>query len=685
MQKYMGAIISVVVFVVIIAVVVADELEWSWKPFDYARITELDYTAVVVDEPDGDGKVVVTERLTFEIHAASRYELFWELWRDLPEKYVDGVMVKYKVNSVKQILDGQSEKIEYQPSRKLYWYDSEFTDTANGLGPGKWYHSEGPYSEAMQRYECVLIYVDGLYRETVVFEIEYELYNASLRYNDCSQLYLTLFSEDAVKHLKSLKGQILVPSDIMPRPGNYEAFTYGTNAHAFPFAESDTANPGYHTFSFELDRQQLKFRPYNQYIEFILNSYGEDRHIFTRHASGNYYYYDDVLHEFRQEQAEYEALPTNFLVAKLVLLLLSLALAFLAAKIALGVDKMMKKKYAFYESAEKFEQYKEIPGELDPGFAAALVSCKHKSPKDNKDVYAALMLSLIRKNYIKLEKITEEQDWNPRNTKVVVAYNPAQTYPEGQEAPIMKPLTPTEGLYFNLILRHTTGEMAMTAFQDGVLMDCENTDYFVKNTQNAIIDVGMSEGYFQKPEYTEPKKRLKVWAWVLGIVGVLFMAAVNPIAYQTRLDLAFGAFFVLGAALVGAAVYLGLVSKKYVLLTQFGEDEYAKWRGLYNFLKAETLAKSLVADDPDTLELYLVYAAAFGISSKIDSIEIKCKNSENAHMRPMYRNPYFRSRGFYRSGRSFGAATRSASSTARSGGGGGYGGGRGGGGGGGGH
>ncbi len=39
---------------------------------DYARITDVEYKAVVVDEPDSEGKVIITERLTFDVHAAFR-------------------------------------------------------------------------------------------------------------------------------------------------------------------------------------------------------------------------------------------------------------------------------------------------------------------------------------------------------------------------------------------------------------------------------------------------------------------------------------------------------------------------------------------------------------------------------------------------------------------------------------
>ena len=95
---------------------------------DYARITDVDYQAILVDEPNESGKLLITERLTYDIHAASKNNLFWELWRDLPEDYVDGLKVDYKVNYVKQINKDGTE-VEYTESPKLYWDDSDYTDT----------------------------------------------------------------------------------------------------------------------------------------------------------------------------------------------------------------------------------------------------------------------------------------------------------------------------------------------------------------------------------------------------------------------------------------------------------------------------------------------------------------------------------------------------------------------------
>jgi len=116
------------------------------------------------------------------------------------------------------------------------------------------------------------------------------------------------------------------------------------------------------------------------------------------------------------------------------------------------------------------------------------------------------------------------------------------------------------------------------------------------------------------------------------------------------------------------------------LLTRFGEDEYAKWRGFYNFLNNDKLMKELIVPDLAVWERYLIYATAFGISHKvIKALNVRFPNAGDS---PVLGNPYFRTRSYYSGCRSVRAATRTASS---GGGGGGGSGGRGGGGGGGGH
>lgn len=127
-----------IIFIILIFIIsYIDEFSYLFEdlnlnPFDYARITNVDYKAEVVDEPGSNGKIIVTERLTFDIHAASKNNLFWELWRDLPESYIDGVKVDYRVKSVKQILEDGTE-IVYKESPKLYWDDSDYTNTSRRI------------------------------------------------------------------------------------------------------------------------------------------------------------------------------------------------------------------------------------------------------------------------------------------------------------------------------------------------------------------------------------------------------------------------------------------------------------------------------------------------------------------------------------------------------------------------
>lgn len=703
-------------------VVLADALASVENPFDYARITDVEYKAVVVDEPDSEGKIVVTERLTFDVHAASRSNTFWELWRDLPEDTIDGVKVHYNVNSVKQILEDGTE-IVWEESPQLYWEDEDYVNTNTELGPGKWFHSEGPYDEDERQYECLLFYVDGLYREEVVFEIEYEMYNATLKYADCSDLYICMYSGETIEYLDSYKAEILIPNEDMPAEGNYVYSTYGTNNYCFPVEESSTANPGYHTFSFELDESDLKFRPYNEYIEFDLVSYGDDKHAFADYAPDNWYTSDNVLQEIIDAQSQYTNEAIFFTMLKIVVLIASILGSALILGYAFASKWFIKKKYNLHQPTVDIDYYRDIPSDLDPNFASALVFSKHKAPKDDSGVYSAILLSLARKKYIELSEQAYNNDVQitikKRPTQIPgqmtmssttstndMFYGAASIANSGMESvtpvettePIVleiyyEPLTPCEEYYYNLLIRHATGDtISMSTFQYRVSKDYSNTDTFVRNMDRSIVNIGIQQGYFQKADYTQPKKKLRGTSTFFWVCAIILLIIFNYVSYKTRLDLAYGSFFILGIAFIISAILLRIQSRKYVLLTQFGEDEYAKWRGLYNFLNSDTLIHERTYIELPIWEKYLVYATAFGLSEKIiKAISINCPEAASSEM---LSNPCYRSRRFHHSiGRSFRSATRTASYTARSGGGG-YGGGggfsyggggRGGGGGGGGH
>ena len=694
---------------------------------DYARITDIDYKAVLVDEPNDGGKVIITERLTYDIHAASKNNLYWELWRDLPEDEVDGLKIDYKVNYVKQINEDGSV-INYTESPKLYWEDSDYVSSL--YGPYKWYHSVGPYSEYMRRYECVFFYVDGLYRGDITFEIQYEMNNAALKYSDVSELYLTMYSEDTIKYLDSFKGQILIANKDMPKEGNYLAHTFGTNNYTFAFEESDTLNPGYHTFIFDLDKDDLKFKWYNQFIEFTLLSYNDDRHIFTDYAPDNIYSNDVYLDEALTAINEYDQIKVDAIDMKIKVLLIAIAGSILLLFLTFRRDRKIRKQHQFYKPTQDIQYVRDIPSDLDPHFASELVFIKNKNKIDLGNSYSALLLSLVRKGYIELKKIDSSKDWVFDNILIKLLYEPINNITtigavnfknnvilnKNDDSMInnnvsnntisvdnncvteqlryningkqLEMLSENEESYFNLIVKYATVDtITMSTFQKRVSNDYVNTDMFVNSVNNSIVNIGISQGYFQKADFKGLKTKTNLLANNYIVFGLVIMIIGNWIMSMTRLDFAYGALFIVGLVMILCGCYLKKKKNKYVLLTQYGEDEYAKWRGLYNFLNSATLMNEKTVIELPLWEKYLVYATAFGISDKvIKAIKIRCPDVSNS---VILSNNYYYSHNFRIYGRSFRSATNRAtfvSKSIKSGGSTFYGGGgRGGGGGGGGH
>lgn len=631
---------------------------------DYARITDIECRAVVIDEPGSQGKIHITERLTFDIHAASKDNLFWELWRDLSEEEVDGVYVTYNVLSVKQILDSGQEII-YKKSPKLYWDDSDFLSSNTVYGPGKWYHSKGPYSEEDRQYECLLFYVDGLYREEVTFEIEYEMYNASLRYDDCSYLYVTLYGGEDVEHLKSFKAEILVPNKDMPSKGNYETYGYGTNSNSFFINESSTKYEGYHTFSFSLNEDDLQFRPYNQYIEFDLLAFGEDKHIFTDYASRNYYYSDVALEEIRDGQQSFLNEPDTYRIINICIAIVLISLSIFIIIYCFTLNKRMQRKYTLFSPAIDYTTYRDIPSDLDPCFAASLVSSRQKKKIDDAYIYSAILLSLARKRYIEL------RDDNTNDVTIIL----------NQATNTLEPLTKSEELYYNLIVRHVKNNLIkMSQFQHRISSDYKNTCAFVESLHKCVATIGTNQGYFQKADYCEPKNKIHSKGVYLRILGYITLILAVTFLYGTRIEFANGSYLIFAICCFIGSKYLRKNAGNYLLLTQYGANEYSKWRGLYNFLSSDTFINDKSFHEVVIWEKYLVYSTAFGISDKItNAIKVNCYETYNS---TLLSNRHIYSRSFRSTGRRFSSAVRTGSYS------GGYSsgsGGRGGGGGGGGH
>lgn len=718
MDKIKAIIALIMIYVILIFIIMPGESFFGqdFEGFlknDYAHITDMEYKAEVLDEKELGGKVLITEVITFDIHASDKDNPFWELWRDLPESEYDGLKVDYDVLSVYEIKENGS-KVKWEESDKLYWYDEDYV--SEEYGPGKWYHSKGPYDD-YQNFECLLFYIDGIYRDTITFEIKYIMNNAALKYSDVSELYLSMFSGDSTKNLKSFKGQILIQNKDMPEKGNYTISTYGTTKHRFNFNESKTLNNGYHTIYFDLNEEDLKFNSDNNYIEMTLLSYGDDKHSFTNYAPENNESDSKYLQEALNNDKEYDENIKNKIKTKNKIFFYTMLTTIVVLLLTFTKPLILKRKYTIYKSSINPDYFRDIPSDLDPYFAATLVFSKKGKKPDLGDIFSSLMLSLARKGYIELKQIDPNKKWSQNNIEINLLYSPttistmsttnnqtpvttlkeADLEIRNKNGKVLEKLTENEKEYFNLILKYAVGaKLSMETFQNKISKDYDNTDSFLDKIKKSITDIGVSKNYFQKQDYNDANKEIKGNANVILTIGICVFIFGNLLTYDNNYNFVYGVFTLFGLTSILCSMYLYNLSRKYTLLTQYGEEEYAKWFGLYNFLNSKTLMNEKPVIDVVLWEKYLVYATAFGISQKvIDALEIICPNIQVTQS-IVLSNSYYRSTSFRSYNRSFYRNSYNASNTSRAsrysgggyyGGGGSFygGGGRGGGGGGGGH
>lgn len=691
-------IIAIIIVSVIILSSFISEMPDEFKQYigqitstDYARITDVEYKAVLIDEKDetlstnknnyygydyydnyynnnekSQSKVVVTEKITFDVRAASKNNLFWELWLGLGEEEIDGIRRTYKVNSVKEILpDGT--KVEWKESPQLYWDDDDYVDSYRGLGPNKWYHSEGPYNEYQRQYECLMFYVDGIYREKITFEIEYEIYNAVLKYEDCSELYIPMYSGDTVKYLNSFKGEILIADKDMPQEWNYEATGFGTKNGSFELEKSETKHTGYTTFSFDLDKKDLKFLKGYEYLEFDMYSKEEDKHIFADYATNNHYSSYPALDEVIENRNYYLKAPNRY---KTFVIMANTIVFFIGLIILLfGILKLvnMKRKYPALKKDRKDDYtFREIPRDIDPKFASELVFIKDdKPPKNNEDaMYASLLLSLARKQYIKLvdcgndtmiqilrsdvsqqtqmsnnmsqhNTFYQNQQYSTYNSPYIQqhfanVYVQQTPYNIGNQIKEIvddrEPLTYCEQQYYGLILRHAQGgSITIANLEKRIAIDSKFADEFRNKIKNTNINNAGTQPYTTYHFYEDDKNKLKKFGKNHIVFGSIILTLGNLIFMLSSIGKPLLACSVIGISSIVLGINAILHSKNCISLTRFGEQEYQKWRGLYNFLKSDTLLTEKTYVELPLWEKYLVYATAFGISEKvIEAIKIRC-------------------------------------------------------------
>ena len=665
---------------------------------DYCNLTDVTYVARLQDTAEHGSIVEVVEYITFDVHAASPNNPFKELWRELPEEVVDGLRTTYDVKSVTQILD-DGEEIVYTETPKMYWEDYDYTPSTTMY----WHHSDGSGSYP-DNDESLLIYIPWTYRDELTFRITYTINGAVLKYNDCAELYLSMYSGSDVNKLKSYKAQILIPDELMP--STYYVYTYGTSNINLPYHQSNTAYPGYSTFSINLDKSQLVFNSTNEYIEFSLLAYGNDKHIFAKYATPNDYTDDNALAECIEENTYYSNINLYYLLLKLAIFIIAIFISYTLIKKTKKEFEDLKP----YKPAIEYEYFRDIPSDLDPVFAAKLVFMKLPFQRANsiENGCAAALLSLVRKKYISIVDCepqsptsTSSSNSTPEQEIRIEASSTwltSSSISSSQElvyktvnvntGEILEPLTISEKLYYDLILTYASGKNSITlrSLRSHIRTGYSYIASFIRNMEILPpIDCGVNQGYFQSADYDKIQQAQKKSETHSVVTGFALLIIVNLFLCLTPLSLCYGAFIILGLAFFWRGYYKASNINDTFLFTEYGVNEQAKWFGLYNFLNSNTLISEKDIDDITLWEKYLVYATAFGLSDKvIHALKINITRfSDNVGVL-LKQNSFIRSSSYRAISRSFRRSANHATSSSRRFGSS-FGGGRGGGGGGGGH
>ena len=597
------------------------------NPFEYAHITELDFKATLHDSASEGNYLEVKEIVNFDVHSFNKDNLCVELWRGMDEYKADGMTTTYEIKSVKQILPN-GERINYSESPQIYKKDSDYTDS--NLGPYKWYHLEGRYNSYNGMYQLLMMYPEPTYRDNLKYEIEYEVRGCTYKYVDCSEIYFQVFNTDATKYIKKFDFEFLIPYNLMPKRNNYYFKFNGTDDIVVKHTVDNEINPGYYTFSVHKEGSDLKFGLYNRFLEFLIVTYNDDKHIISEYANNesNIYTNTYALEEIRNEQYEYE-MNIAFKYIKITIFVLCIVGSFgVLIYTKYTLSKGVKGEGAMTKPKYDYDYYATVPEKIDYHIASGIFNCKNIFNSNPIELsFPAILLSLANKGFIKIEDdtLTRLQDYTiSRENEFLI-----NTLNDGTNRRLEDVLTPSEIKVFNLIKRQTGGNptINMKNLFNRIRLDYYNTSSFYDEMNKLIQDYGYNHGLFSKSNYNESREKIIEKGKYMLRRGLMFLVVVNFISFFTRFGFAFGGYTILGLTFILCALYLFKRSNDFVLLTEKGEIEYQKWHAYYNYLKNETLYHETDREDLNNYDECLLYAIALGLpEKKIKKLKTKFPN-----------------------------------------------------------
>lgn len=322
----------------------------------------------------------------------------------------------------------------------------------------------------------------------------------------------------------------------------------------------------------------------------------------------------EKANEIREEARKQENIKTIIKnILKGIFVTWFIGLIFILYKIYVKYDKEYKAQF-------DGKYFRDIPNSYGPEIVSYLM---YKNINNNS--FSASILELIRKKVLILEEIEVEK-------KKFIGNKKEKDYKLTKKLDNDSQISDTEKIILDLIIDEIGNGKYVTLN--------EITDYS-KDYKHAKHFMSSYDSWKNKSEINAIEKHFYEDITSAKIKGVLYSLIVPIISFITILsELSLGIFYFFNIVSIISIIYFISITKR----TINGNEDYAKWNGLKNFLLDFGTFKDKELPEIHLWEQYLVYATVFGIAEKVqDAMKVKIQdfNYDNTDFTFMYFNNWY--------------------------------------------
>lgn len=418
-----------------------------------------------------------------------------------------------------------------------------------------------------------------------IYKMYYTVENAVKIYDDCTEMYWQFLSDENTMTGKNVTGTIRLPKAV----SDIEKLRVWGHGDYTAEIKKDSKNK----VSFSLPSLKAKTMLEVRVVT--------EENIYSKCQNKyNKTYLKEILAEEQQwadeaneerENAKKTVAAMSFFTAIIVGINILVLLAFLSKRKKYKAEgEKLKAEYSYPKSDLKY--FRDIPDEENatPARAAYMYNFKNNnsiiSDKISK-IFAATMLDLSLKGLIAFETVSEKE------VKICRTSNNSAVLSEDEQ------------IVYDLLKEAMLGKDSITPkeFSKYASNEYETVYSKLNRLDNVVKDYEIASGKISADRMEIAKK----WSSKFGLFLILTIFSFFLISFLPALPIGLG---ILAHACRKNSIYVSI-------LTNTGNEEVARWKGLKNYMDDYSMLDDKLVPDIVLWEKYLVYATAFGISKKV--------------------------------------------------------------------